>query len=42
MGLGKQKEFAKLCGALALFGHVVTLSETKIVKFIEKIDGHQK
>ena len=35
-------EFAKLCGARALFEHVVTLSVTTIVKGIGKIDGHQK
>jgi len=33
-------EFAKLCGARALFGHFVTLSVTKIAKFLGKIDGH--
>jgi hypothetical protein len=33
-------EFAKLCGARALFGYFVTLSVIKIVKFLGKIDGH--
>jgi hypothetical protein len=37
-----KEEFAKLYGARALVGHFVTLSVIKIVKFIEKIDGHQK
>ena len=35
-------EFAKLFGARALFWHFVTLSVTKIVKFLGKIDSHSK
>ncbi len=35
-------ECAKLCGGRALFGHFVTLSVTKIVKFLGKIDDHSK
>jgi hypothetical protein len=35
-------EGAKLCGGRALFGHFVTLSVTKIVKFLGKIDGLSK
>jgi hypothetical protein len=35
-------EFAKLCGARAFFGHFVALAVTKIIKFIGKIDSHQK
>jgi hypothetical protein len=39
---GSAEEFAKLCGARALFGHFVTLSVTKIIKFLGKIDDHLK
>src|SRR4029453_16677553 len=35
-----RSEFAKLCGARALFGYFVTLSVTKNVKFPGKIDDH--
>jgi hypothetical protein len=35
-------EFVKLCGARALFRHFFTLSVTKIVKFLGKIDSHSE
>jgi hypothetical protein len=33
------EEFAKLCGAQALFGYFITLLVTRIVKFLGKTDG---
>jgi|GEM_PF-3361914 len=36
----KTAEFAKLCGARALFEHCVTLSMATIVKCIGRIDSH--
>jgi hypothetical protein len=36
------EEFAKLCGARALFGDFITLSVMKIVNFLGKTGVHLK
>ena len=38
--INAKKEFAKLLGAEAIFGYVITLSVIKIVKFNEKMMNH--